>query len=714
MHQSFAETSVLTQLTNELNEQQKQAVLQTEGPLLVLAGAGTGKTRVLTTRISHIIYNKKALPGQILAVTFTNKAANEIKHRIQEMLHLEVNGLYIGTFHAIAARIIRDNAEVLGYNRWFTIVNYDDQGKLIKTILKSFNIDDKEYPPKLVLYLIERLKDKAYTPETVPTSEYSGKLDATLIKIYKEYQIRLQQANAVDFGDIIMLNIKLFNERPDIFEQYQQRFKYILVDEYQDTNIAQYLWLRLLTQKNSNICCVGDDDQSIYGWRGAEVGNILNFEKHYPDAKVIRLEQNYRSTNHILGLANNLIAHNNKRHPKNLWTDIDNDEKVNLKQFYDDKEEARFLADEIEILSHKSPKFSIAILMRSSFQSRIIEQGLNFLQVPYTIVGGVKFFSRREIRDVISYIRLLVNPDDVMAFERVINTPKRGVGNASLQKILEVRRNTDNQNILEVAYSLVSSGALKGKAGNSIKHFVTQMRLWAQKLNTINSAELVELMLQESGYYEMWKNEKTDDAQERLQNIKELVRNVSEYEALPQFLEYVSSLSELDEQGTEAKVSLMTIHAAKGLEFDTVFLPGWEDGIFPSAKSVEETGEKGIEEERRLAYVAITRARKNLYITFTGSRMVHGRYQQAYPSMFLQELSPDHLNEQASYGNHSSSFIKKPKKLNTNFKLGASVFHTKFGYGDIIELGESFARVEFESGQIKDVSLEYLVPINQY
>jgi len=704
-------------LTN-LNAEQADAVQSIDGPLLVLAGAGTGKTKVLTTRIAHLIHQRKALPHQILAVTFTNKAAKEMKNRLQNILDFPIEGLWLGTFHSIAAKILRRHADTLGFTRDFTIIASDDQLRLAKQILKDYNIDDKKNPPKLLLYLISRFKDKGIPPQQATSDDANSFGSGNLIQLYTEYQKRLKSLNAMDFGDLLMYNLLLLKDNPDILSEYCNKFKYILVDEYQDTNTCQYGWLKLLAQSHHNICCVGDDDQSIYGWRGADVTNILRFDRDFPNPKIIRLERNYRSTNHILGAASGIIAFNKERHGKELWTDKTDGEKIKLNTFYDEREEARYIAEEIESLQQlkKHSLNEIAILVRAGYQTRNFEESLNFLRIPYRIIGGFKFYERVEIKDTLAYIRVLVNSTDSLAFERIINTPKRGIGAATMQEIHLFGRNNEVSLIIAVK-ELINAGKIKGKQALVLGKLLTDIELWRAQLKNTSHWEVVDTMLIDTGYIDMWKNEGTEEARERIENIKELVNALEEYSDLPEYLEHVSLITDVDNMSDENKVNIMTMHAAKGLEFDTVFLPGWEEGVFPSQKAIDENGKSALEEERRLAYVAITRAKLKLYISSAANRRIYGNYQSSIPSRFVDELPNSHFEIVNSFGMNQRSFATPivnqgysapPSPADTKFKIAQRVFHVKFGYGRILNFAGNIAEVAFEKSGIKKVLQDYL------
>jgi DNA helicase-2/ATP-dependent DNA helicase PcrA len=702
----------------KLNQQQLEAVCTTEGPLLVLAGAGTGKTRVLTSRIAHILHAGLAFPGQILAVTFTNKAAREMRSRIDSLANHTVDGIWLGTFHAIAAKTLRRHAEVVGLTRDFVIIDYEDQLKLAKQLLTDFNIDEKKNPARNLVYLISRYKDKAWSPSKVPDSESGFFGNSRVIDLYFAYQDRLKLLNAVDFGDLTLLNIELFNQNPDILKEYQNRFKYILVDEYQDTNIAQYLWLRILAQGSNNICCVGDDDQSIYGWRGAEVENILRFDKDFKDAKIICLEENYRSTNNILKAASHLISNNNSRHGKNLWTDGDNGQKIKLSSFMDDKEEARYVAEEIESIQYRRvhPYSETAILVRAGYQTRSFEESFNALRIPYKIIGGLKFYERMEIRDALAYIRVLVSTSDSLAFERIINTPRRGVGNVLLQRVMELSKQK-SMSYYDAVINLMEEGVIKGKTRDALLKMFNDFTHLREQLNVQPHWQVVENLLETSGYIEMWKNDVNEDAKERVDNLKELLRSLQDYTDLREYLEHISLVTDTDNIQDEDTVSIMTMHAAKGLEFETVFLAGWEEGLFPSQKALEEKGRSALEEERRLAYVGITRAKNNLYISYACRRRIYGGYQPCVASRFIDELPQENyeiINNYASYYREVSSENVKsygsyqPRSSDLNFRKGQRVFNIKFGYGYILGLQDTVAEVAFDKAGIKKVLAEYL------
>ncbi|MEN8237543.1 MAG: UvrD-helicase domain-containing protein [Pseudomonadota bacterium] len=629
-----------------LNEAQHYATENLEGPVLVLAGAGTGKTRVLTTRIANVLKRQLAWPSQILSVTFTNKAALEMRQRVEQMMENPVEGLWLGTFHSLCARILRRHAELVNRTPDFTILDTDDQLRLIKQISKAEDVDDKKLPPRVISAVIGRWKDKGLTPNKVPNAKFDQ-----ILQVYEIYQERLQTLNAVDFGDLLLLCLELFSQHLDVLQIYQDRFRYLLVDEYQDTNVAQYLWLRLLTQKNQNLCCVGDDDQSIYGWRGAEVTNILKFEHDFPNAKIIRLEQNYRSSHHILGAASGLIAHNQGRLGKTLWTDQEESkgEKVQVCGVSDGAEEAQLVGEEIESLQRQGIQLSdMAILVRATFQTREFEERFIRLGIAYRVIGGARFYERREIRDAMAYLRIVAQPHDSLAFERVLNVPRRGLGESTLQK-LHICAREQKIPLLKAAIQLIQTNSIKGKACTSLTQFIQDIERWHRQVLQKKPSELVQIILDESGYTAMWLNDKAPDAPGRLENLKELVRALNDYKSLTAFLEHVSLVMENNQAHHSDSVNLMTMHGAKGLEFDTVFLAGWEEGLFPHSRALADSNNRGLEEERRLAYVGLTRAKRQAFITFAGMRRIHGKWKTALPSRFLSELPKAHVEVRHKY-----------------------------------------------------------------
>jgi DNA helicase II / ATP-dependent DNA helicase PcrA len=696
-----------------LNEAQRAAVEAIEGPVLVLAGAGTGKTRVLTTRLAYILGTRRAFPSQIVAVTFTNKAALEMKERLERMIGRAADGLWLGTFHSIAARILRRHAETVGLKSNFTILDADDQLRLVKQIAEAERVDDRTAPPRLLHALFERWKDRGLVPDKVPDAEAGEIAGGRAIALYRLYQERLLTLNAADFGDLLLHNLTLFGANAAILEQYQERFRYILVDEYQDTNVAQYLWLRLLAQKHRNLCCVGDDDQSIYSWRGAEIGNILRFEADFPGAQIVRLEQNYRSTPHILAAASGLIAKNEGRLGKTLWTQGGEGERVVLRGLRDGIEEARWVGDEIEALQrHGESLREIAILVRAGFQTREFEERFLTLGLPYRVVGGPRFYERQEIRDAMAYLRLIHQPADDLAFERIVNVPRRGIGTQTMQALHTLSR-AERLPLTEAAARLLGTDELKPAARRALGDFLIALQRWRNQAEEKPHPELAAIVLDESGYTQMWQQDRSPEAPGRLENLKELVTAMAEFESLAGFLEHVSLVMENVAAGAHDMVSLMTLHSAKGLEFDIVFLPGWEEGLFPNQRSMEEHGLKGLEEERRLAYVGLTRARKRVFVSYAAVRRVYGQWQPTLPSRFLGELPAEHAETQAEPGLYPRadalgedwSILARPKLEAVRmalaarttlappapprrappggFATGDRIFHQKFGYGTV-------------------------------
>jgi DNA helicase-2/ATP-dependent DNA helicase PcrA len=637
-----------------LNAEQREAVLTLDGPLLVLAGAGTGKTRVLTTRLAHILATRRAWPGQILAVTFTNKAAREMKERIGSLIGGVVEGMqWLGTFHSIGARMLRRHAELAGLKHNFTILDTDDQIRLIKQILSAENIDEKRWPARTLAGMIDSWKNRGLSPGEVFEGDGQGFAFGKARDLYALYQARLKALNATDFGDLLLEPIRILRSNASILEDYQSRFAYMLVDEYQDTNVAQYLWLRLLSGKNKNICVVGDDDQSIYAWRGAEVENILRFERDFPGAKVIRLERNYRSTANILAAASGLIASNKGRLGKTLWTEGgDHGERVEVRGYWDAEEEARGVASQAENLHRSGVPFAqMAVLVRASFQMREFEDRFLSLGVPYRVIGGPRFYERAEIRDALAYLRVIAQPDDDLAFERIVNKPKRGLGDAAVQAMHNYAR-AQQIPLYASAAELCESDELTPKARKSLAGLIGDFARWRAGVAATPHPELAETVLDESGYTDMLKADKSPDSAGRLDNLKEFVRSMEEFETLGAFLEHVSLVMEAAESDDNDKLNLMTLHAAKGLEFEVVFLPGWEEGLFPSQRTLDENGMAGLEEERRLAYVGLTRARNRAFVSFASNRRVHGLWQSALPSRFANELPHDNIDMVADEGFH--------------------------------------------------------------
>ena len=734
-----------------LNDEQRAAVLADDGPLLLLAGAGTGKTRALTTRIAHKIATGQAWPSQILAVTFTNKAAREMKERISSLMGETVEGMgWLGTFHSISVRILRRHAELVDLRPDFTILDTDDQIRLIKQIIQAENIDEKRWPARQMAGLIDRWKNRGWGPEDVPDSESGFFANGLGGKIYTQYQLRLKILNATDFGDLLLECLRLFRENDAVLVEYQNKFKHILVDEYQDTNAVQYLWLRLLAQAHNNICCVGDDDQSIYGWRGAEVDNILRFERDFAGAQVIRLERNYRSTPHILAAASGLIAANEGRLGKELWTDLTEGEKVMVRGVWDGDEEARLTGDDIEAYQRAGDALNeVAILVRASFQMREFEDRFIALGVPYRVIGGPRFYERAEIRDANAYFRLIAQADDDLAFERICNKPRRGLGNVALQTLHDAARR-QNTSLYRAATQLVQTEELKPAARRALNGFIQSVERWRGLVPTMTHTELAELVLDESGYTAMWQADKSPEAPGKLENLKELVRSMDEFENMAGYLEHISLVMDTQTQENDDKVSLMTLHAAKGLEFDTVFLPGWEEGLFPHQRSLDESGAKGLEEERRLAYVGLTRARQRATISFAGNRRTHGQWNSAIPSRFIDELPAEHVEvgdtEQVGNGfasqsrfandfttstynspgwqraqaNRSRFDPSSPPTIQSRaetvvsnmtdspYQCGERIFHQKFGYGRIEAIEGNKLTVGFEKAGRKKVLDTYV------
>ncbi len=634
-----------------LNPEQRRAVETLDGPVLVLAGAGVGKTRVLTTRIAHILASRKAYPSQVLAVTFTNKAAREMKERIGTLIGGAVEGMpWLGTFHAIGVKILRRHVELVGLKDGFTILDVDDQLRLIKQVIEAEGLDKDRWPARQLAAMIDNWKNKGLTPDKVSTGD-SQVFAGIGARLYAAYQQRLKELNAVDFGDLLLETLRLFREHPDVLADYQRRFRYILVDEYQDTNVVQYQWLRLIAQVpdgRPNLCCVGDDDQSIYGWRGAEVDNILRFEMDFPGAVVIRLERNYRSTGHILAAAAGLIAHNTGRLGKTLFTDDELGEKVSMLGVWDDEEEARAIGEEIERLAKSGHRLNeMAILVRASFQMRVFEDRFITLGLPYRVIGGPRFYERQEIKDAIAYLEISHNPSNDLKFERIVNVPKRGLGDATIKQIHDLAR-AGGIPMFEAARQLAESDELKPKARRSLGDLVASFLRWRGQGEGMKHTELAELILDESGYTAMWQADKSPQAQSRLENLKELIRFMDQFETLGGFLEHVALVMDVEQGDDGDRVSLMTLHAAKGLEFETVFLPGWEEGLFPHQRSLDESGLAGLEEERRLAYVGLTRGKRRVQVSFAQNRRNRGLYQSASPSRFVDELPEAHLEVQES------------------------------------------------------------------
>ena len=731
----------------ELNEPQQLAVTNLNGPLLVLSGAGTGKTRVLTSRLAQLIATRTANPFNILAVTFTNKAAREMRMRAVELVGPMAEQITLGTFHSVAAQMLRRHAELVGLKSNFTILDTDDQLRLIKQVMEAEDLDLKRWPPRMILSLLSRWKDRGLTPDKITKSEAGDAAQGKAKALYSSYQARLIALNATDFGDLLLHMLTVFNQNLDVLQKYQNRLTHIMVDEYQDTNIAQYLWLRLLSASHGNLCCVGDDDQSIYGWRGAEVGNILKFEKDFPGADIVRLEENYRSTGHILAAASKLIAQNEGRLGKSLFTAEPDGEKIKVAGYWDGSEEARTISSQIEFFLKDGQNLSsMAVLVRAGYQTREFEERFIAIGLPYRVVG-TRFYERAEIRDALSYLRLVYQQSDDLAFERIINTPKRGLGEASLQLIYQLSR-AQNISLFAAATNLASSDELKPQAKRALRHFIDNIKRWHSVRADLPPAELAEMILEESEYTTMWQMHKSPDAPGRLENLKELVSAIGEFDSLSGFLEHISLVMDNETQTTDGEVTLMTLHAAKGLEFDTVFLPGWEEGVFPSQRTLEENGSAGLEEERRLAYVGITRARRNLLISFAANRRVHGLWQSAIPSRFISELPTENLIEDIARGlsigrvepvmiGKAETRIGKPgygpgwERMASNlagthkvgalrgsgkiiaqqqivFSAGDRVFHMKFGMGDVLGVEGDKLDIQFDKAGRKKVIASFV------
>lgn len=729
-----------------LNAPQLDAIEHTEGPILVLAGAGTGKTRVLTTRLAHILAKGQAFPNQILAVTFTNKAALEMKERVGAIIGDTVENMFwLGTFHSICVKILRRHADLVNLSSNFTILDQDDQVRLIKQLIRAADVDEKRYPPRMLAGLIDSWKNKGYLPDQVPKSEAHAYADGLGIKLYASYQTRLSELNAADFGDLILLCLNLFQNNPQILSEYQRRFKYILIDEYQDTNVSQYLWLRLLAMGHKNICCVGDDDQSIYGWRGAEVGNILRFEKDFEGAKIVKLEQNYRSTEHILGAASGLIDSNRDRLGKTLWTAKEGGEKVSVNAVWDGRAEARAIGDMVENLQRKKqPLNEMAVLVRAGFQTREFEENFLTLGVPYRIIGGVRFYERAEIRDAMAYLRVIQNPDDDLAFERIINVPKRGIGDTTVAKLHRIAR-ASQTSLMKASRDIVETEEISKKARGSLALLIQNFDRWRGLSSDMSHVDLTDTILEESGYNDKWRNDKSPDAPGKLENLSELIRGMEAFEDLAEFLEHISLVMENTANNSYDSVSIMTLHGSKGLEFDSVFLPGWEEELFPSKRSVDEQGERGLEEERRLAYVGITRAKKRVFIFYAATRYMFGNYTSPIPSRFIEELPKEHTERHGQQGLNSfdqgisapaanlgfsfgegrenyqldrSKAKKRPstgprkstKAVESEFTLGDRVFHDKFGYGEVEGIDGNKLMISFEMGSSRKVMDSFIKP----
>jgi DNA helicase-2/ATP-dependent DNA helicase PcrA len=736
-----------------LNPEQRAAVLALDGPLLVLAGAGTGKTRVLTTRLAHVLATGKAWPGQILAVTFTNKAAREMKERIADLIGGVVEGMtWLGTFHSIGVKILRRHAELVGLKPAFTILDTDDQIRLLKQLIAAHGIDEKRWPARQLAGLIDGWKNRGLFPAQIPQGESMRYANGKGAQIYAGYQERLKTLNSCDFGDLLLECLRVFQQNPDVLGSFQRRFKYMLVDEYQDTNVAQYLWLKLLAQGHRNICCVGDDDQSIYGWRGADVDNILRFEQDFPGARVIRLEQNYRSTPHILAAASRLIAKNEGRLGKTLRTDIAEGSKIVVRGHWDSDEEARAIGEDIETLQRRGEGLNeTAILVRASFQMRAFEDRFVTLGLPYRVVGGPRFYERQEIRDALAYFKVTVSPDNDLAFERIINTPKRGIGDASVKRMHQQARTKDTS-LHRAAEALALTDELPARTRNALVSLLQSFARWRSLLDTLPHTELAEIILDESGYTQMWQNDRSPEAEGRLENLKELVRSMSEFDTMAGFLEHIALVMDTDAIEADDRINIMTLHSAKGLEFRTVFLPGWEEGLFPHQRSLDEEGRAGLEEERRLAYVGITRAKELVKISFAQNRRVRNNmWQNALPSRFIDELPEDHVEIEpmsTTYGGYGlgsfggsrfdemapfasayatpgwqrarqayeegrgfrstphiveGELVARDTDSALGFAEGDRIFHQKFGYGRVLRVDGNKLTIDFDKAGEKRV-----------
>ncbi|MBC6445108.1 MAG: UvrD-helicase domain-containing protein [Alphaproteobacteria bacterium GM202ARS2] len=697
--------SAVSHLLDTLNPPQQQVVCHHRGPLLVLSGAGTGKTKVLVHRVAHLIEQKKTDIQHILAVTFTNKAANEMKQRIQSLLRLNrLDNLWMGTFHAICHRILRIHADDIGLPKHFTIIDANEQIRIIKTILKEYPSDVASFEPKMIVNIIERWKNKGLHPEDLLHQGDHKPNTQKIQQVYEHYQKALNTYHAVDFSDLILRCVDLLQKNREILAKWQSRWTHILVDEYQDTNTIQYLWLRLLAQHNHNICCVGDDDQSIYGWRGAEVSNILRFEKDFPKAQIIRLEQNYRSTPEILTAATSVIQGNKQRLGKTLWTEKKSGDKIKVYEFYDSQIEANSLSQQVaDALDSGYKPDSIAVLVRTSAQTRAIEESLNYYQLPYRVVGGMRFYERSEIRDVLAYWRFSLYLDDDLALIRIINTPKRGVGPKALDKLTALAR--QNQTSLFIGIeTAVRDGHISGKAYQTLALFCQQARQWHTWLQTLPHQEAARQILEDSGYLALWHKNRDIVATSKQENIDELISTLKNYETMPQFIDHVSLLTQADQDEDTQRVSLMTLHSAKGLEFDVVFLPGWEEALFPHKIALEENGQHGLEEERRLAYVGITRARKRAVITYCTRRLMYNQWIPSQASRFIRELPEDVIEFITQTPSQARVLPPPPVKKLSSFHAGDSVEHTTYGNGVIRHVDGDRLDILFKSGAKKILS----------
>jgi ATP-dependent DNA helicase UvrD/PcrA len=728
-----------------LNPEQRAAVEAADGPLLVLAGAGTGKTRVLTTRLANLLITGRARPYQVLAVTFTNKAAREMILRVSNLLGQSVEGLWLGTFHALGARLLRRHAELIGLKANFSILDTDDQLRLLKQVIEAADLDPRRWTPRVLLTIVNRFKDRGLMPAAVPESEISDFALGRTRDLYAAYQERLATLNACDFGDLLLHCLNLFSQEPALLHDYQVRFRAILVDEYQDTNVAQYLWLRLLAQAHRNITCVGDDDQSIYSWRGAEVGNILRFEQDFPGAQVVRLERNYRSTGHILGAASGLIAHNRSRLGKTLWTEGEQGERVRIASCWDDEEEARFVGEEIEAHQrHGGTLDDIAVLVRAGYQTRAFEERFINLGLPYRVIGGPRFYERAEIRDAIAYLRVVHQPDDDLALERIVNLPKRGLGEATLQLLRRTARDA-GLSLIASCRTLCTTDELRPKVRTTLGQLLQDFERWRGLAARVPPRELAETVLEESGYVRMWQEDRSIEAPGRLENLKELVQALAEFDSLPGFLEHVALVMDNAQDPSGEMVTLMTLHSAKGLEFDTVFLPGWEEGVFPNQRAIDEGGAKALEEERRLAYVGMTRAKRTLTVCYAANRRVYNQWASSLPARFIEELPSAHTEflqrqsvpepqmsgwfDDLRAGGRGPGFQRmraagkaplidgQARVLTTELprssqviEVGQRVFHEKFGYGQVLVVEGNKLQIAFDKAGTKKVIDSFVAP----
>ncbi|MAR79733.1 MAG: hypothetical protein CMM18_05875 [Rhodospirillaceae bacterium] len=712
---------------DSLNKEQYEAVCTTEGPLLVLAGAGTGKTKVLVSRICHILKNNYAKPWEILSVTFTNKASREMNNRVAEQIGQAVEGTWLGTFHSIGVKILRSNAELIGLKNNFSIIDTDDQIRVLKQLIKSNNIDDKRWPARSLAYIINKWKDLGLLPEEISQNNVSNFAQGKSVELYKEYNSLLKVQNAADFGDLILHCLTLFKKNKDVLENYHKKFKYILVDEYQDTNQSQNIWLKLLAMGSKNICCVGDDDQSIYGWRGAEVGNILSFENDFPGAKTIRLERNYRSQPHILKAASELIKNNEDRLGKTLWTEKEDGDPILISSHLDGAEEARSIIEICEKISKENSLNEIAILVRAGYQTREFEDRLLTVNMPYRVIGGPRFYERREIRDAIAYLRVVSQPSDGIAFERIINVPKRGLGLTTIKSIYDLSKK-HKESLVSSAQKIISTDIIRPQAKSSLARLLEDFNRWISLKDQIGVRELLETILDESGYTDMWQKDKSIEAPGRLDNLMELADTLENFENLTSFLDHVSLVMENEKNESSEMINIMTLHAAKGLEFDHVFLPGWEEGLFPHQRSLDENGTTALEEERRLGHVGLTRARKTAQITFAYNRRSFGDWQNTIPSRFIDELPEANISFTDTSNNSDNNVFSDIdfnqdisndfnqnyitfKELSNKQKtmvIGSKVKHKEYGIGYVIKVNFEKLDIVFEGFGKKTIIETYL------